>query len=142
MIKHAPTSFNGIPKDDEYEAVLDGLLDDRSSFWEIESYLQSCELFKLYAGKEYIGFYSVENGREIHFYILPSQRKHSIRALKYVESITPKPISTSVYGTHTHVTKLLQRMGFQLVGVQSKAYLKDGNYYAVYFMQKEDMNNG
>lgn len=132
--------FDSIPKTPSYEEMIGGLIDDRLSFFHIEGYLKSdkVELFKLTKDGEYIGFYSVERGvvPEIHAFILPEARRHSINALRHIKRVLPGPILTSVYGTHMHVYKVLQRLGFEYLNTEYNAYLKDGVYHNVYFLIK------
>lgn len=134
--------FDSIPKDSEYFEMLGGLKDDRFPISDIEEYLKSktVKLYKLTVKGEYVGFFSVEwDGMpEAHAYILPKARRHSMSALRYMERSIPKPVLTSVYGTHKHVYAILKRMGFMDVGIREGVYHKNGKQYDIYFLMKRN----
>ncbi|MGL5014081.1 MAG: hypothetical protein ACRC6V_07315 [Bacteroidales bacterium] len=114
--------------------MIDETLDDRLLYTEGLEYLSQSELMALYKNEVLIGFYSLDDLGdcvEAHAYIFKGCRKHSLEALRFIIASQSKDIKTSVYGTHLHVLKFLNKVGFTLTGTLKDALMKGGKLYDV-----------
>lgn len=126
---------------EEYRDVIEEILEDGISFDTFCAYLEDTNKYKFtWSGKE-IGFFTEEvkpDGVEIHFVIKPSFRKYSMNAFRYVNNLYKKDtILTSVFATHSHVCKVLEKIGFKLDKTEKDYYLREGNTYDVFYYRRE-----
>lgn len=132
--------------DSHFEELINETLDDRLIYKEGLEFLKQSQLFALYKGDVLIGFYSVDDLRdsvEAHAYIFKSYRKYSLSALRFIIASQDKNIKTSVYGTHMHVLKFLQRVGFAVTGTLHGALVKNGKSYdVVELLYTKEKTNG
>ncbi|MGL5016409.1 MAG: hypothetical protein ACRC6V_19345 [Bacteroidales bacterium] len=108
-------------------------------------YLNSVDLYEMVVNDSSIGFYSFEDEDdyvEIHLYIFPSGRKHSMSAMRHIIRSQTKPIKTSVYGTHEYVFKIAQRLGFEHTDTCIDNITKNGVKYDVWDLIYKENNNG
>lgn len=129
------TTLSEIENTEQVNLVLEGLVSDQLSVESLTAYLNSVNLYSMFVGNLCIGFYSAEDctdSVEVHAYIFPTCRKHSLSALRHITRSQTKPIKTSVYGTHLHVFKFLQRLGFIHTGTHSQVLTKNGIKYDVW----------
>lgn len=135
MMKYASVKLEELLADPETEIIIKETLDDRLIYREGLTILSESQLFKLIEGDIVVGFFSVDdNGdsEEIHVYIYPEFRRYSLKAFRYIKSLQSKTITTTVYGTHSHVSKFLTRIGFKVTGVKINALVKNGETYHVW----------
>ncbi|MGL5013657.1 MAG: hypothetical protein ACRC6V_05115 [Bacteroidales bacterium] len=133
-MKSVSVSLDQLKVNTNFEDVIKETLDDRLIYNDGLESLKSSQLFALYAGDAQIGFFSIDDLNdcvEAHAYVFRDYRKHSISALRYIVASQDKPIKTSVYGTHQHVIKFLQKMGFITVETLPSALMKGGELYDV-----------
>lgn len=115
--------------------------DDRYTKQDCIDAIQHSQIYTVYSGDILCGFYTVDEGTddsvEIHSYILPDKRRYSLNILRHIEKTFRCPITTSVYGTHTHVFRFLTRLGFVHTKTLEKVLLKDGETHDLFFLRLE-----
>lgn len=128
---------------EDYRGVIEEVLEDEISFDTFCNYLEGVNKYKFtWSGTE-IGFFTEEpksDGVEIHFMIKPDFRKYSMSAFRYVSNLHKKDtIFTSVFATHNHVCKVLEKIGFVLYKTEKDYYLRDSNSYDVFYYTREKL---
>lgn len=125
--------------------VIDNLVSDEIPKTDWLQYLNSVSLYDILVDNVSIGFYSFEEEEdavEIHLYIFPSGRRHSMSAMRHIIRSQTKPIKTSVYGTHRYVFKIAQRLGFVHTDTYRNNITKGGIKYDVWDLIYKENNNG
>lgn len=110
--------------------------DDRLTELDCLNSIKDSELYLVNTEGTTVGFYTIdhlENSVEAHAYILPKQRKHSLSVLRHIINTYPN-IDTSVYGTHPHVLKFLQRKGFKITKVLEDSLVKNNETHPVWVL--------
>lgn len=111
--------------------------DDRFSEEDCIEAISQSQVYLVYKGEVLCGFYTIEpsfESVEAHAYILESSRKYSLAVLRHIINLYRCSITTSVYGTHKHVLKFLERVGFLTVDTLKNALLKDGEFHDVWIL--------
>lgn len=123
-----------LQKQEGFEEVIKETLDDRLKYIDGLEILKSSQLYGLYKGDSLVGFYSVDDFIdcvEAHVYMFKTHRRYSLEALRLVVASQNKHIKTSVYGTHTHIVKFLQRLGFTPFNIIKDGVMKNDKLYDV-----------
>lgn len=145
MITRQIVSFEELIKDIGFWDSVCGLVHDETSLIDKLKEISELELHQIYHNESNIGFFTVERHSskliEVHAYINPDSRRYSIAALKEMDAGNPESIATSVWGTHSHVEKVLERMGFKHDYTEEGELLKGGKVYDIKHFIKEK-NNG
>lgn len=143
MIYRQIVGFNGLVKDIGFWNTLCGLVHDDVTLIDVLKGLDGPELHQVYKDDKCIGFFTKQylgSCVEIHAYINPEYRKYSIAALREMERACKEPIKTSVWGTHSHVSSILKKMGFKHTHTEKDAIRKGGKAYDMEYFYKEKVD--
>lgn len=134
-MKHILVSLEDLLNHPETEKVIKETVDDRLLYREGLEILSHSQLYQLLEGEVEVGFYSVDDdgdSEEIHVYMYPEHRRYSLKVFRYIKSRQHKTITTTVYGTHSHVCTFLTRIGFKVTGIQLNRLVKNGEAHHVW----------
>lgn len=136
MIKSIRMSLSELILNKELLQLLFDTADDRFSEIECIRALERSQIHFITKGDALCGFYTTEllNGStEAHAYLLPQYRQYSLNVLRHIIN-SYDSITTSVYGTHSHVLKFLQRKGFVITNTLKDALIKNNKTYDVWVL--------
>lgn len=134
-MKHIFVNLKDLLNHPETEKVIKETVDDRLLYIEAIEILSHSQLYQLLEGEEVVGFFSVDDdgdSEEIHVYMYSDYRRYSLKVFRYIKSRQQKTITTTVYGTHSHVCTFLTRIGFKITGIQLNSLVKNGETYDVW----------
>ncbi|MGL5013093.1 MAG: hypothetical protein ACRC6V_02225 [Bacteroidales bacterium] len=141
MITRKVVSFAELDKSIGFWETIFGVVHDECTLQDVLSSLCECELHQIYADDTVVGFFTADRQSsklvEIHAFIYPQFRQHSIDALREMERSWDCSIVTSVWGTHPHAAKILTRMGFVHIETEEDEVRKCGNLYNIDYFYKE-----
>ncbi len=127
-----------LQSDERFVDLIKETMDDRLIYREALESLKSSQLFALYVGEVLIGFYSLDSlpdGVEIHVYIYPGLRKHSLSVFRYLNRAYDTTIHTRVYVTHPHVKEFLTRLGFVVTDTLLNLLVKHNKPWPVWVLK-------
>lgn len=144
MITRQVVSFGELIKDTGFWDTVCGMVHDECGLTDVLRDLCKSELHQAYFDGENIGFLTVDRHSsdviEVHAFINPDSRKHSLAALREIDRAHPESILTSVWGTHPHACIIAKRMGFKHCHTEVNDIIKGGVAYDMDYFYKEKSN--
>lgn len=144
MITCKIVSFEELDKSIGFWETIFGVVHDECTLQDVLSSLCEDELHQIYADDTVVGFFTVDRQSsilvEIHAFVYPQYRRHSVEALRVMDRSYNCSIVTSVWGTHPHTDKLLTRMGFVHIETEEGEVCKGGKVYDINYFYKEKQN--
>lgn len=137
MIKSIQIELGQLIYNRELLNLLLQTCDDRYSEEDCIAAISQSQVYLVYKGEVLCGFYTIEPSHdsvEAHAYILERSRRYSLAVLRHIINLNRCSITTSVYGTHKHVLKFLERVGFLTVDTLKDALLKEGELHDVWIL--------
>ncbi|MGL5014604.1 MAG: GNAT family N-acetyltransferase [Bacteroidales bacterium] len=137
MIKQVQIGVGQLIYNRELLNLLLHTCDDRFSEEDCIEAISQSQVYLVYKGEVLCGFYTIDpspESVEAHAYLLKQHRRHSLAVLRHIINLYRCSITTSVYGTHKHVLKFLERVGFLTVDTLKDALLKEGELHDVWIL--------
>ena len=127
-------------------SLIDDIVEDDTSHDCFKVDVEADCWLSCYVNNEFCGLYqAVAYNRttlDVHCYILKDKRNYSKaigkEAMKWLSDNSPamyKQFITTFPILYPHIKKYVEGLGFQLAGVLSGAFKKNGNYYDILYYQ-------
>lgn len=133
-------SFSEVPRTGELYAMFDGLYEDGVVFEDYERILAQHPIVFVERKGVFCGFFTITpDGEyaEIHAYILPSQRRMSVKVMRYALDLAHKtgltPM-TKVSGDYPHIKRYLEMLGSRVFKVEHNSVMKRGVVYDRFYL--------
>lgn len=143
MITCKIVGFEELIKDIGFWDTVCGMVHDETTLNEVLHDISNSTLHQMFYKGENIGFITVDRQSstlvEVHGFINPASRGHSIAALRAIDRAYPDSIVTSVWGTHPHACIIAKRLGFKHIHTEEGELLKGGQAYNIDYFYKEKM---